>query len=582
MYPTQPSQHPILPTHPVEGSPRLQAQKLPSPQLQPQHLAPAQAVPPVAQPEPSEVLDTEMEADDSKPQEPVQMEEVQPEPQAAPQPEMDPAILQQQQEEVEQLRLHMVKLLHEGAGSDNAALQVLNVFDTMRRLRPDLKPNVEMYTALLAACGGEFGNAPIPDRGIEVYQEMMSQGCQINMTSYPGLVTILSLKDVPDQARSWLEEMRQNGVVPSAQVFSVLISSFSRAGDISSCMELYVESRQAGVHLSEDDYSTVLMLSLQSPNAGQFEELINGMAHSLKRTKKGVWGLLRRYYAGLGTFKSAEAKLQGPPTRPCSNCKKPLGFPLVSSQTLQHLLQEANQAMLAQGAPPDTVQALENWFQERTAGMEPKKDEEYICKNFASNKACPAQAEGKCWFAHEDPKEKWFDAVLDGESIAGSSTGVDFFEKVDMVLRSLQDEGKQAVIVLSVSQLQVNSCPAGQEILTRWASDDIISYCPAGVKPVLYWLCACFLNGGSKLMGVSNSEFSEPEQFLQSPEFAQWKDRHQVRFSFVSSEAGGEEQKALLEPLKDFKHCIQSHGDGSWHFPDSESDSWLCVVRTSD
>jgi len=211
-----------------------------------------------------------------------------------------------------------------------------------------------------------------------------------------------------------------------------------------------------------------------------------------------------------------------------------------------------------------------------------KKDEEYICKNFASNKACPAQAEGKCWFAHEDPKEKWFDAVLDGESIAGSSTGVDFFEKVDMVLRSLQDEGKQAVIVLSVSQLQVNSCPAGQEILTRWASDDIISYCPAGVKPVLYWLCACFLNGGSKLMGVSNSEFSEPEQFLQSPEFAQWKDRHQVRFSFVSSEAGGEEQKALLEPLKDFKHCIQSHGDGSWHFPDSESDSWLCVVRTSD
>jgi len=475
---------------------------------------------------------------------------------------------------------HMEKLTAEGQ-----SLQVVNVFDTMRKMRPDLQPSAKMYTHLLQACAANSGppplpgHTPLPDRGLEFYQEMLQFNLQLDLSSYGDLVILLSGKDYYDQSKAWVGEMRQRSLPITGPVYSALFGVYSRSNDFNSCMQLFEECQQKGVRLAEDDFYNLLAMALKVQNSQVFEQLMQAMVGSVKRTKKGIWGLLRRYYSSLATnFDTAEAQLDNTQDKKCTICSRPFAPKRVLPEARSKMLEEVLQTATTGGIKMDILSKLESWLMDRKEKLKPTLDSRFCDKFNSDPKECPDA--NKCWFAHEAiVQEKRFDAVLDGENIAKGASGTELFSRIDAVLKSLTADGKQVLVVLSVQQLQTNSSAGGKEILARWASEDIIAYCPVGCDNTLFWFYACLLNGGTDMWAVSNNEFSGQEAaFMQSPEFSQWRNLHQATF-LVEQSGEGEKSVKIEGPKKSFEYCIQKDEDGSWHFPDSESDSWLCVKK---
>ncbi|CAN4098980.1 unnamed protein product [Withania somnifera] len=175
-----------------------------------------------------------------------------------------------------------------------------------------------------------------------------------------------------------------------------------------------------------------------------------------------------------------------------------------------------------------------------------------------------------------------YDAVVDAANIGlfqqnFAEGGFSIMQLVAVVKELHRRSNKWPLVILHTKRVRTLLENAGyRELLEEWINEKILYGTPFGSNDDWYWLYAAVKN---KCLLVTNDEMRDHIfELLGSSYFARWKERHQVKYSFVKGEI-----KLLMPPI--YSVVIQESENGSWHVPlageavEESSRTWLCITR---
>lgn len=152
--------------------------------------------------------------------------------------------------------------------------------------------------------------------------------------------------------------------------------------------------------------------------------------------------------------------------------------------------------------------------------------------------------------------------------------------QLDDVVRELYNRSKKWPLIV-LHQRRISSLfenPSNRDLLQEWINQGVLYGTPHGSNDDWYWLYAAVK---FKCLLVTNDEMRDHIfELLGSSFFPIWKERHQVRYTFVKGKP-----KFIMPPS--YSVVIQESEKGSWHVPlacetnDESSRSWLCINRPS-
>lgn len=178
-------------------------------------------------------------------------------------------------------------------------------------------------------------------------------------------------------------------------------------------------------------------------------------------------------------------------------------------------------------------------------------------------------------------KHAEYEAIVDGANIGlyqqNFAEGGFSISQLDAVVKELyKRSNKWPLVVLHnkrIRTLQENA--ANRELLEEWIAQGVLYGTPYGSNDDWYWLYAAVK---LKCLLVTNDEMRDHIfELLGSSFFLKWKERHQVRYTFMKGDP-----KLQMPPSYSF--VIQESEKGTWHVPlagsnDESSRTWLCITR---
>ncbi|KAK9279075.1 hypothetical protein L1049_012750 [Liquidambar formosana] len=178
-----------------------------------------------------------------------------------------------------------------------------------------------------------------------------------------------------------------------------------------------------------------------------------------------------------------------------------------------------------------------------------------------------------------------YEAIVDGANIGlyqqNFANGGFSLSQLDAVAKELSNrsQNKWPLVILHNKRLRAlleNS--SNQKLLEEWLAQGVLYTTPNGSNDDWYWLYAAVK---LKCLLVTNDEMRDHIfELLGSSFILKWKERHQVRYTFVKG-------NLELQMPPSYSSVIQESEKGTWHVPlasesdDKTSKAWLCISRTS-
>uniref|UniRef100_A0A6N2LMY9 ribonuclease P n=1 Tax=Salix viminalis TaxID=40686 RepID=A0A6N2LMY9_SALVM len=175
-----------------------------------------------------------------------------------------------------------------------------------------------------------------------------------------------------------------------------------------------------------------------------------------------------------------------------------------------------------------------------------------------------------------------YEAIVDGANIGlyqqNFAEGGFSISQLDAVIKDLYNQSgkKWPLIILHNKRLRALLLnPSTRELIQEWIEKDVLYTTPHGSNDDWYWLYAAVK---LRCLLVTNDEMRDHIfELIGSDFFVKWKERHQVRYTFVKGKL-----ELQMPPL--FSIVIQESENGSWHVPvagdgNDSPQSWLCVSR---
>ncbi|KAJ6853787.1 proteinaceous RNase P 2 [Iris pallida] len=180
-------------------------------------------------------------------------------------------------------------------------------------------------------------------------------------------------------------------------------------------------------------------------------------------------------------------------------------------------------------------------------------------------------------------KHAQYEAVIDAANIAlyqqNYADGGFSLSQIDAVVRELStiSQGKWPLVILHNKRYRtLMENPSNKQLLETWRAKGALYTTPNGSNDDWYWLFAAVkLN----CLLVTNDEMRDHIfELLGRSFFPKWKERHQVRYTFVKGVL-----RLVMPPP--YSVVIQESEIGSWHVPlddklgDERSRIWVCITR---
>ncbi|KAG5515756.1 hypothetical protein RHGRI_036714 [Rhododendron griersonianum] len=170
-----------------------------------------------------------------------------------------------------------------------------------------------------------------------------------------------------------------------------------------------------------------------------------------------------------------------------------------------------------------------------------------------------------------------YEAIVDGANIGLYQQNF-AEEQLDAVVKELHSRSnKWPLVVLHnkrVKSLLENA--SNRKLLEEWIAQGVLYGTPHGSNDDWYWLYAAVK---LKCLLVTNDEMRDHIfELLGRSFFLKWKERHQVRYTFLKGDL-------KLEMPPSYSLVIQESEKGNWHVPlagewtDESSRTWLCITR---
>ncbi|XP_057453208.1 proteinaceous RNase P 2-like [Lotus japonicus] len=183
-------------------------------------------------------------------------------------------------------------------------------------------------------------------------------------------------------------------------------------------------------------------------------------------------------------------------------------------------------------------------------------------------------------------KHAHYEAIVDGANVGlyqqnFADGGFSTHQLHDVVNELYNRSGKKwPLVILHNKRLRgLMENPSTRKLVEEWMNNGVLYTTPNGSNDDWYWLYAAVK---LRCLLVTNDEMRDHIfELLGSNFFNQWKERHQVHYTFVK----GKNLKFQMPPS--YSLIIQESEKGSWHVPIAPGTSyeslrsWLCITRPS-
>ncbi|CAN8271346.1 unnamed protein product [Cochlearia groenlandica] len=457
----------------------------------------------------------------------------------------------------------------------------------------EIRLNQQHFQTLLYLCSAFITDPSLQtlaiDRGYKIFDSMVSSGICPNEASVTSVARLASAKGDGDYAFKIVKDFASSGgiFVPRLRTYAPALLCFCEKSEAEKGYEVEEHMVSSGIALEEAEISALLKVSVGTGRGNKvytylhklreyvgsvseetskvIEEWFRGEKASIEVSSGcDVVGLLREAvlkngggWHGLGWVGEGKwivKRCNVGPTGRCLSCSEQLACVDTNKVETEKF-----------------VSSLVGLAMERKAKMN-SYDTKVDFSEFQE------------WLEkHGD-----YEAIIDGANIGlyqqnfeDGSFSLSQLEAVVNELYLKSGNKKWPLILLHkkrVKTLLENS--KNRDLVEEWIHKGVLYATPPGYNDDWYWLYAA---AKLKCLLVTNDEMRDHIfELLGNNFFQKWKERHQVRYTFVKG-------TLKLEMPSPFSVVIQESEKGSWHVPVSSKDNeeessrtWMCISRVLD
>ncbi|KNA07440.1 hypothetical protein SOVF_171910 [Spinacia oleracea] len=415
------------------------------------------------------------------------------------------------------------------------------------------------------------------ENGFRVYEQMQSNNIPPTEATITQVARLAAARNDPNFAFELIKSAKDKGVLPRLRTYGPALLGYcdNLRAEEAYCVEEHM--RGNGVRLEEGELSALLRVSVEVGRAEKVYEYLGKLRGVVRGVSEETAGVVEKWFQGA---KAAEVGIEEWDVGEVKEVREKCGGGWHGIGWL--------------GKGPWEVKRVNVGGNGGCCGC----GERLVCvdidcgetERFAQSIAGLAmEREVKCDFKSF---MEWIDnhsdyvAIVDGANIGlyqqnfadgGFSVAQSSFEAVVMELYTRNK--KWPLIVLHKKRLRAfQGNPSSQKLLEEWLAQGTLYATPSGSNDDWYWL---YVAVKMKCLLVTNDEMRDHIfELLGSSFFLQWKERHQVHYTFAKGVPN------LKMPPK-YSILMQESERGSWHIPiasentDELSRSWLCITKLS-
>ncbi|KAJ7981147.1 proteinaceous RNase P 1 [Quillaja saponaria] len=444
----------------------------------------------------------------------------------------------------------------------------------------NLRISQHHFNSLLYLCSNSVKDPSLKDLaldyGFRVFDRMLSIGINPNEASITAVARLAAAKGDGDCAFELVKSMGKYNLTPRLRTYDPALFCFCENLDAGKAYEVEEHMGVAGISLEEAEISSLLKVSADTGK----EERVYGYLHKLRSSVRCV---------SESTAKNIEDWFRNTKT-------SEVGALNLDADRLKELILRNGGGWhgrgwigkgnwVVHGSNVNTDGCCCSCFQKLVC-VDIDDDE---TDKFAQSVAGLAmEREVKANFSQFQAwldKHNDYKAIVDGANIGlyqqNFADGGFSTSQLDSVVNELYHRNgkKWPLVVLHSKRIRgLLENPSCSKLVEEWIDKGVLYTTPSGSNDDWYWLYAAVK---LKCLLVTNDEMRDHIfELLGSNFFTKWKERHQVRYTFVKG-------NAKLQMPPPYSLVIQESEKGTWHVPvvghsnEESNRTWLCITRLS-
>ncbi|KAB1227270.1 Proteinaceous RNase P 3 [Morella rubra] len=455
----------------------------------------------------------------------------------------------------------------------------ISLYDTA--ISQGTRLNQYHFNALLYLCSNSVTEPLLKalalEHGFRIFDQMLAININPNEASITAVARLTAAKGDGDYAFELVKSMGKYGVVPRLRTYEPALLCFCENSEAVKAYEVEDHMASMGVSLEEPELAALLRVSAKTGRGERVYVYLHKLRNSVRSVTESTAKVIEDWFHSekarevgevnweVGRVEDAVSRSGGgwhglgwigkgdwvvksvnvDPTGQCRGCGEQL-------------------------ACVDIDDAETERFAESVASLALERE---VKGNFS---------EFQDWLE----KQADLQFIVDGANIGlyqqNFADGGFSISQLEAVVKELDNRGrnKWPLVVLHNKRLRaLLENPSHRKLVEEWMDKGVLYMTPTGSNDDWYWLYAAVK---LKCLLVTNDEMRDHIfELLGSSFFLKWKERHQVRYTFVKGNL-----KLLMPPP--YSSVIQESEKGSWHVPVAGKSSseceesltpWLCITR---
>ncbi|XP_045806591.1 proteinaceous RNase P 2-like [Trifolium pratense] len=440
--------------------------------------------------------------------------------------------------------------------------------------------NQHHLNALLYLCSNAVTNPSLKhlalDYGFRIFNHMSSLNITPNEATVATVARLAAANGDGDRAFELVKDIGKYNVSPRLRTYDPALFCFCEFLDADKAYEVEEHMNSVGVSLEEPEIAALLKVSVKKGRADRVYKYLHKLRSGVRCIGESTATIIEEW------FQSSEAREVG---------EENLDARMVREGVLRNGGGWHGLGWVGKG----------DWVVSKTRvdgdGICCGCGEQLVCvdiddeemEKFAlSIAALAVEREVKANFSEFQgwlEKHDCYEAIVDGANIGlyqqNFANGGFSINQLDDVVKELYNRsGKKWPLVIlhnkRVRGLMEN--PSSRILVEEWMKNGVLYTTPNGSNDDWYWLYAAIK---LRCLLVTNDEMRDHIfELIGSNFFNQWKERHQVHYTFVKG-------NLKLQMPPSYSLVIQESEKGSWHVPlalgtsNESSRPWLCITRKS-
>nr|KYP38275.1 hypothetical protein KK1_040490 [Cajanus cajan] len=435
--------------------------------------------------------------------------------------------------------------------------------------------NQHHFNALLYLCSNSVADAALRptalDFGFRAFRHMSSLGVAPNEATVTAVARLAAASGDSDRAFELVKSISQyNNALPRLRTYDPALFGFCEMLNADKAYEVEEHMNGAGVNLEEAELAALLKVSVLCGRADKVYEYLHKIRSSVRCVSESTAAVIEEWFRGSAASEVGEVGLD---------------------------LGRVREGVLRNGGGWHGLGWVGkgDWVVSRTSVDDDGScccGERLVCvdiddaetEKFAGSLAGLAMerevkanfSEFQAWLENHAS----YEAIVDGANVGLYQQNFADVQLDDVVKELYNRSGKKwPLVVLHNKRLRgLMENPSSRRLVEEWMNNGVLYTTPNGSNDDWYWLFAAVK---LRCLLVTNDEMRDHIfELIGSNFFNQWKERHQVHYTFVKG-------NLKLQMPPSYSLVIQESEKGYWHVPlvpgisGESTRCWLCITRPS-